>query len=293
MIATVPSPATRVGVSQRRRAIRRFAKNRLAVAGGGVIVLLVLVAIFAPVLAPHSPYAQVYTAVLKPPSHTYPLGTDEIGRDVLSRVIYGARVSLLAAIVPVVIALAIALPVGLFAGFAGGFWDEVILMRITDAWLAFPPLILALAIAAVLGPNLTNALLALGISFAPAFIRLIRGQVLQEKAKEYVEASRSIGTSRARTIVRHILPNIASPVLVQASLTMAAGVLGEAGLSFLGLGTQPPTPSWGADLNVAQGYVTTAPWLSYWPGLAIMVVVLAFNLFGDGVRDYLDPRLRS
>lgn len=274
-----------------RKGFRRFARNKMAVGGLVVILLLILAAVFAPQLSPYDPLYQNYNAILAPPSHLHLLGTDPLGRDVLSRLIYGARISLAAGIIVVGLALLIALPLGLISGYVGGFWDEVVIMRVTDAMLAFPALILALAIAAVLGPDFVNAMIALGISLAPAFIRLIRGQMLAEMSKEYVEAARAMGVGKFRQIFRHMLPNILSPILVQASLSVAAAVLGEASLSYLGLGTQPPAPSWGSSLQVAQGYISSAPWLSYWPGLAILVVVLAFNLFGDGLRDYLDPRL--
>lgn len=295
MIAETAVPEIRTAgtTRQRRRALRRFMQNRMAVGGAVVVLLLILVAILAPVLAPTNPILQNYNAVLQPPSAHHLLGTDELGRDVFSRVIYGARISLAAGVIAVGIALVIALPVGLFSGFVGGFWDEVVVMRITDAALAFPSLILALVIAAVLGPDFVNAMVAIGLSLAPVFIRLIRGQVLQEVTKEYVEASRALGASGSRQMFRHVLPNILSPILVQASLSVAAAVLGEASLSFLGLGTQPPTPSWGSDLRFAQGYLGTAPWLAIWPGIAIVVVVLAFNLLGDGVRDAFDTRMTS
>lgn len=273
--------------------LRRFSRNRLALGAAVVILALVLTAVFAPLLAPYDPIAQDYSAVLKPPSPAHPLGTDELGRDVLSRLVYGARISILAGVISVGIGLLIGLPVGLFSGFVGGFWDEAIIMRVTDALLAFPALILALAIAAMLGPSFTHAMVAIGVSFAPGYIRLVRGQVLAERVREYVEAERAIGASGFRQVVRHVLPNILSPILVQASLSVAAAVIAEASLSYLGLGTQPPTPSWGSSLRTAQGYLVQAPWLAWWPGLAIFVVVLAFNLLGDGLRDLLDPRLRN
>ncbi|MCL6521695.1 MAG: ABC transporter permease [Firmicutes bacterium] len=273
-------------------ALRRFARNRLAVFGAVVVLLLVVTAALAPWLAPHSPYAQDYQALLQPPSAAHPLGTDDLGRDELARLIYGARISLEAGLISVGLAVAIGLPLGLFSGYVGGFWDEVVIGRLTDAMLAFPSLILALAIAAVLGPNLTNAMVAIGISMAPNYVRLIRGQVLAEREREYVEASRALGAGVGRQIFRHILPNVLSPLLVQASLGVASAVIAEASLSYLGLGTQPPTPSWGSMLRTAQGYLTTAPWLSYYPGLAIFLVVLAINLVGDGLRDLLDPRQR-
>ncbi|MDI3318020.1 MAG: ABC transporter permease [Bacillota bacterium] len=272
--------------------VRRLARNRLALFGAVVVFLLVVVALFAPWLAPHDPFRQDYGALLRPPSPAHPLGTDELGRDELSRLLYGARISLEAGILSVGLAVLIGLPLGLFAGFAGGFWDEAVIGRLTDAMLAFPSLILALAIAAVLGPSLTNAMLAIGVSMVPTYVRLVRGQVLAEREREYVEASRALGAGAWRQLFRHILPNVLSPLLVQASLGVASAVIAEASLSYLGLGTQPPTPSWGSMLHTAQGYLTVAPWLATYPGLAIFVTVLAINLVGDGLRDLLDPRQR-
>ena len=276
-----------------RRTLRRFVRHRLATLGAVVVVLLGLVALLAPVLAPYDPEDPDYGAVLQPPSPAHPLGTDELGRDILSRLIYGARVSLLAGLISVGLALAIGLPIGLVAGYFRGFWDEWVIMRLTDALMAFPSLVLALAIAAVLGPSFGNAMIAIGISLAPTFIRLVRGQVLAVRELEYVEAGRAAGAGHLWQIGRHILPNILSPVLVQATLSLASAVISEASLSYLGLGTQPPNPSWGYDLRTAQGYLAVAPWMAYWPGLAIFVTVLAFNLLGDGLRDLFDPRLRT
>ncbi|MBT9260108.1 MAG: ABC transporter permease [Clostridiales bacterium] len=272
--------------------LRRFLRHRLAALGAGIIVLLIAGALFAPYLAPESPIRQDYGAILQPPSADHPFGTDFLGRDVLSRVIYGARASIEAGLISVGLAMAIGIPVGLISGYFGGFWDEAVIMRITDALMAFPSLILALAIAAALGPSFTNAMIAIGISLVPSFIRLTRGQVLAVRGMEYVQAGRAAGAGHLRQMTRHILPNILSPLLVQATLGMAAAVIAEASLSYLGLGTQPPNPSWGFDLRAAQGYLNVAPWLAYWPGAAIFVTVLSFNLVGDGLRDLLDPRLR-
>ena len=209
----------------------------------------------------------------------------------LSRVLWGTRASLLAGIVSVSISVALGVPVGLAAGFAGGFVDALI-SRITDAFLACPFLILAIALAAFLGPNLTNAMIAIGVSATPIFVRLTRGQVLNVKVEDYIEAARALGNPPLRIAWRHVLPNILAPVLVQATLAIAAAVIAEASLSFLGLGQQPPAPSWGSMLNTAKNYVDNAPWMAVWPGLAIFLLVLAFNLLGDGLRDVLDPRQR-
>ena len=207
----------------------------------------------------------------------------------LSRVIFGARASLLAGVVSVVIALALGVPLGLLAGYAGRFPDALI-SRVIDAMLATPFLILAIALAAFLGPNLENAMIAIGISATPVFVRLTRGSVLAVKVEDYVEAARALGNPHWRIALRHILPNIVPPLIVQATLAIAAAVIAEASLSFLGLGQQPPAPSWGSMLNTAKNYVEQAPWMAVWPGLSIFALVLSFNLLGDGLRDALDPR---
>jgi peptide/nickel transport system permease protein len=277
--------------SPARLALRRFLHRPVAVAGLAVIVVFVLVAIFAPLLAPYDPIATSWTAIRKAPSLAHWMGTDENGRDVLSRVIYGSRASLMAGVVSVLIAGAIGVPTGLLAGFAEG-WIDAVLSRITDAMLACPFLILAIALAAFLGPNLTNAMIAIGVSTAPRFMRIARAATLDASSNEYVEAARAIGNPGWRVAVRHILPNIVPPVLVQGTLAIAAAIIAEASLSFLGLGQQPPDPSWGSMLNSAQRFLEQAPWLAVFPGLAIFLVVLSFNLVGDGLRDALDPRGR-
>jgi peptide/nickel transport system permease protein len=271
--------------------LHRYARNRLALAGLWVLVFVILTAILAPWMAPADPTRPDFARLLQPPSREHPMGTDDLGRDELSRVIHGARTSLLAGMVSVGLAVCVGLPLGLASGYYRGRLDAS-LMRLTDALQSFPLLVLALAIAAVLGAGLTKAMIAIGIVFTPGFIRLSRAQVLSERERTYVEAARAQGAPDARIVRYHILPNSLSPLLVQASLAMAAAITAEATLSFLGLGTQPPTPSWGSMLNIAQAYLTKAPWLALWPGLAIFITVLALNLVGDGLREVLDPRLR-
>lgn len=271
--------------------LHRYARNRLALLGLWVVVLVTLAAVLAPSVAPADPTRTDFVNLLQPPSLAHPMGTDDLGRDILSRIIFGARTSLLAGVISVGLAVTVGVPLGLASGYFRGNLDAV-LMRFTDALLSFPFLVLALAIAAVLGAGLGKAMLAIGIVFTPGFIRLSRAQVLSERERVYVEAARALGASDARIIWAHILPNSLSPVLVQASLAMATAITAEATLSFLGLGTQPPTPSWGSMLNVAQAYLGRAPWMALWPGLAIFTTVLSLNLVGDGLREVLDPRLR-
>lgn len=271
------------------RALRRLRRRPLALAGAVVVTLFTVLALFAPLFAPYNPTATDFLAVRQAPSAAYLLGTDDVGRDVLSRVIFGARASLTAGVISVVIAFALGVPLGLAAGFYGGWLGEAV-MRLTDAVLAFPFLILAIALAASLGPSLQNAMVAIGVASAPTFVRLTRGQVLSVKGEDYVQAARAVGGGDLRVVARHILPNTFSPLLIQASLTVAQAIIAESALSFLGLGVQPPTPSWGSMLNTAKGFMAEAPWMAVWPGLCIFVTVLAFNLFGDGLRDAFDPR---
>ena len=282
----IPTPQ-----SPARLALRRFLHRPVAVAGLVVIVLFIAVAILAPLIAPYDPIATSWTAIRKAPSAVHWMGTDENGRDVLSRVMFGARASLMAGVVSVLIAAGIGVPAGLLAGFAQG-WIDAVLSRIVDAMLACPFLILAIALAAFLGPNLTNAMIAIGVSTAPRFMRVARAATLDASSNEYVEAARAIGNPGWRVAVRHVLPNIVPPVLVQGTLAIAAAIIAEASLSFLGLGQQPPAPSWGSMLNTAQRFLTNAPWMAIWPGLAIFLVVLSFNMVGDGLRDALDPKQR-
>ena len=276
-------------LSPGERALRRLLRRRGAMVGLAVVVFFVALAIFASWIAPYDPLATSWSAVRKAPTAAHWFGTDEIGRDVLSRVIWGTRASLLAGLVSVGISLAIGVPVGLLAGYVGG-WVDMLISRITDAMLACPFLVLAIALAAFLGPSLTNAMIAIGIAATPAFVRLARAQVLAVKVEDYIEAARAVGNSGWRIALRHVFPNIVAPVIVQATLAIAAAVIAEASLSFLGLGQQPPAPSWGSMLNTAKNYVENAPWMAVWPGVSIFLLVLSFNLLGDGLRDALDPR---
>ncbi len=257
--------------------------------GLAVVVGFVVLALFAGWIAPQDPIATSWGAIRKAPSAEHWFGTDEIGRDVFSRVVWGTRASMLAGVVSVSISLLLGVPIGLAAGFLGG-WIDAAISRVIDAFLACPFLILAIALAAFLGPSLTNAMIAIGISATPIFARLTRGAVIHVKVEDYIEAARALGASPLRQALRHVLPNIAAPLIVQATLAIAAAVIAEASLSFLGLGQQPPAPSWGSMLNTAKNYVDNAPWMAIWPGLSIFLLVLAFNLLGDGLRDALDPR---
>jgi peptide/nickel transport system permease protein len=278
-------------VTRRPRVARRVLRRPAALVATLVVAAFVIVALGAPYFAPFDPIKTDYRAVRKAPSATHLLGTDEVGRDVLSRVIWGARASLLAGVVPVTIALLLSLPLGLLSGCAGG-WLDGLIMRLTDAMLAIPFLIVAIALAAFLGPSLINAMLAIGIAALPTFLRLARGTALALTSEEFVVSARALGCSRLRVAVRHVLPNMLPPLLIQSSLTVAAAIIAEASLSFLGLGQQPPAPSWGSMLNAAQRYLSQAPWIALYPGLMIFTVVMALNVVGDGLRDALDPRVR-
>jgi peptide/nickel transport system permease protein len=272
-----------------RKALRRLARRGGAMLGFAVVVFFVLLALLAPWIAPYDPVATNWSAIRAAPSAAHWFGGDELGRDVLSRIVWGTRASILAGVVSVSISLALGVPIGMLAGYVGR-WIDSLISRITDAMLACPFLILAIALAAFLGPSLTNAMIAIGISATPVFIRLTRAQVLNAKAEDYVEAARALGNPHLRIALRHIFPNIVAPLIVQATLAIAAAVIAEASLSFLGLGQQPPAPSWGSMLNTARNYVDQAPWMAVWPGLSIFLLVLSFNLLGDGLRDALDPR---
>jgi peptide/nickel transport system permease protein len=276
--------------ARRRRLVRkRFLRRPLAVLGLVVALTFVLAAIFAPWVAPHSASATDFNAVLQGPSAGHLLGTDELGRDIFSRIIFGSRASIQAGVLATLLAMALALPLGLVAGYYRGFVDPVI-SRITDVLLAFPFLVLAVGLTAILGPSLLNATLALGIGAAPGLVRIARGEALALREEDYVRAAVANGANDLVIVGRHIVPNMLSTLIVQATVTIPAAIIGEAVLSFLGLGVQPPTPSWGVMLSAAQPYLSSAPRLAVYPGLAIFICSLSFNLLGDGLRDVLDPR---
>ncbi|MDP9436012.1 MAG: ABC transporter permease [Actinomycetota bacterium] len=275
---------------QRRRSarlVRRFFRRRLSVFGLVVLVLIVALAAFAPLFG--DPETGDFGALLQPPSGAHPLGTDDLGRDTLARIAYGARVSMQAGVLATLLAMAVGVPLGLVAGYYRG-WADLVISRATDLLLAFPFLILAVGLAAILGPSLRNVVIALGISALPSFIRVTRGEVLGLREQDYVAGAVADGAGDGRILARYVLPNAVSPLLVQATVTIPEAIIGESVLSFLGLGVQPPTPSWGTMLSAAQGFLSQAPLLAVWPGLAIALAALSFNLVGDGLRDVLDPR---
>ncbi|HVR88830.1 MAG TPA: ABC transporter permease [Candidatus Limnocylindria bacterium] len=262
------------------------------VIGGSLALLLILAAIFAPAIAPYEPTAVDVSQSLEPPSGAHWLGTDDLGRDVFSRTLYGSRISLSVGLIAVGIGLGIGVAIGLVAGYVGGLAD-LLLMRAIDALLAFPALVLAISITAALGPQIQNAMIAIGVVAIPLYSRLTRGQVLALREREFVTAARAVGARSTRIVARHILPNITNPLIVQATLSIAFAILAEATLSFLGLGAQPPTPTWGADINYSRSYLINAKWwMSVGPGLGIFLAVFSFNFLGDALRDALDPRLR-
>ena len=287
------APVTAAPVRVRRwKMLRRAARARLAPFGAVVVVSAVLVALAAPFVAPHDPLKQDLGNTLARPARVHLLGTDNLGRDVLSRVIWGTRISLVAGFVSVAIAMATGTLLGILAGYAGGRVDGIV-MRLMDAVLSFPPLVLALALGAVLGAGLTGVLIALGVVYTPTFARLMRGQVLTISARDYVDAARALGAPGWRVAWQHVLPNAITPIVVQASLSVAFAILAEASLSFLGLGVQPPEASWGSMINAGRGYLQQAPWIVFGPGAALFVMVVGLNFVGDAVRDALDPRLRD
>ena len=267
----------------------RVARRRPAALAGAVVVLLfTAVAAGAPWIATTDPVRADWSKIRKPPSWAHPFGTDDLGRDGLSRVVWGSRISMQAGVFSILLAIVIGVPLGLIAGYHRGVLEQAI-MRLTDAWLSFPFLILAIGLVTILGPSLTNATLAIGIAATPTYVRLTRGLVLSVNETDYVHGARALGAGTVRVMARHILPNIASAILVQATVAIPTAIIAEAVLSFLGLGVQPPRPSWGTMLNAAQQFLETAPWMAIWPGLAIFALALSFNLAGDGLRDLLDP----
>jgi peptide/nickel transport system permease protein len=271
---------------------RQLRRNPAAMISLAVIALLIIVAVFAPLIAPYDPLQQSFRKALQPPSAAHPFGTDDVGRDILSRVIYGTQISLRVGLIAVSISASLGVLLGLIAGYYGGWVDRVI-SQLTDILLAFPGLLLALAIIAVLGPSLLNVMIAVGIGNIPVYIRVTRASTLSVRERDYVLAARTIGCRGQRVILRYVLPNVIPPILVLATLGVAGAILTAAGLSFIGLGAQPPTPEWGAMLTQGRQYLQRAWWFTMFPGLAIMVTVLAINTFGDALRDALDPRLRT
>ncbi len=288
-VATTPAAPSDDLAPRTSRVWTKLRRNRSAWIGGTLVLFFVLMALLAPLLTSFDPNKTNFLLIRKPPSAQNWLGTDELGRDMLARLLYGARASLMAGVVSVVIAVCVGVPIGLLAGWRGG-WFDMVVSRATDALLACPFLILAIAFAAVLGPSLTNAMIAIGLSAVPIFIRLARGQAIAVKAEDYIEGARAVGVRDSVILVRHLAPNTLPPILVQSTLFMAQAIILEASLSFLGLGQQPPAASWGSMLNTAKNFMEQAPWMSVSPGIAICLVVLGFNLLGDGLRDALDPK---
>ena len=270
----------------------RFLHNKLAVLGGIILLTFVLIAIFADVIAPWDPYSSDGSAILHPPCAEHPLGTDNLGRDILSRIIYGARISLRVSCISVTVATVLGLLLGVLAGYFGGMLDSC-LSRLTDVMFALPEVLLALVIMTILGTNVNNVIIAIGIVYTPIFARISRGAVLSIRQSLFIEASRSIGISNRDMILRHIVPNILPPVIVQITLSLAFAILAEASLSYLGIGCQPDVPSWGNLLNSGKTWMELAWWVATFPGIAISIVVLGFNILGDGLRDVLDPKLRN
>jgi peptide/nickel transport system permease protein len=270
------------------RPVRRVARSTVVLSGASVAFLILLAALFAGSIAPYPPDEQNFDLIEAPPSARALFGTDRFGRDVLSRVIYGSRISLYVAGVSIAVAMLLGGALGLAAGYLGGAWDNVI-NRVMDVFFSIPGLLLAVGIAAMRGPGVNSAVIAIAIVYTPLFARVMRGPVLAEREKEYVEAIRALGATRWVVALKHVLPNVLSPYVVQGTVALSQAILIEASLSYLGLSAQPPTPSWGNMLNEGRTYLETAPWISVFPGIAIMVTVLAFNLMGDGLRDILDP----
>jgi peptide/nickel transport system permease protein len=272
-----------------RRGWRRVLRRPASVVGGLIVIGFVILSLGAPWIVRTDPIATDWSQIRKAPSVAHPFGTDDLGRDMIARVVWGSRVSMQAGVFSILLAIAVGVPLGLVAGYYRGALDQVV-MRLTDAWLAFPFLILAIGLVTIMGPSLTNATIAIGLGATPTYIRLTRGLVLATAAEDYVQGARALGARDVRLMARHILPNIFSTLLVQATVSIPIAIIAEAVLSFLGLGVQPPTPSWGTMLNAAQQFLDSAPWMAWWPGLAIFVLTLSFNLAGDGLRDLLDPK---
>ncbi|RMG62046.1 MAG: ABC transporter permease [Calditrichaeota bacterium] len=287
----LPTTSNPARFSYWRYVLGRVFRSPTGLIGACIVALAVLVAVFAPQIAPYDPYQQHLSETLRPPSPQHWLGQDDLGRDILSRIIYGTRISLKVGFVTVGVSAVFGMLIGGVAGYLGGWVDEI-LMRITDILLAFPGILLAIGIMAILGPSFNNVLIALSLVGWKSYARLVRGEVLKEKEREYVQAARALGFSRVRIIFFHLLPNTFNPVLVMATLGMASMIITEAGLSFLGLGTQPPTPSWGGMLSEGRQYLLEAPHLTTFPGLAIMILVLGFSFLGDALRDALDPHIK-
>ncbi|HZJ08401.1 MAG TPA: ABC transporter permease [Trueperaceae bacterium] len=271
---------------------RKALGHGLVLSGGSIVLLLGLAALFGSYLAPHDPNTMDFGAVFSPPSLAHFFGTDEFGRDIFSRILHGAAVSVKVALIAVGISAVTGVTLGLFAGYSGGWLDEVV-MRIMDVFFALPAVLLAIVVMAILGRGVENAMIAIAIVYAPIFARVTRGAVIAVRDREFVNAARALGQGRVRIMFAHVLPNALGPIIVQTSLSLAFAILAEAALSFFGLGTQPPDPSWGRMLSEGRAYLRQAPWMGIFPGLAIMFSVLGFNLLGDGLRDVLDPRYRG
>lgn len=271
---------------------RRMRKNKTAVAGVIILIIFAVIAIFAPLIAPYDPLEQNFIKSFRAPSAENYLGTDEFGRDVFSRIIYGSRISLQIGFVAVFISLIVGVSLGLTAGYYGGLLDQLI-MRVMDLMLSFPYILLALVIMSILGPGIFNAMIAIGIVYVPQYARVVRSSVLSVKKKEYVMSARALGAGDLRIILKHVFLNSMAPIIIQTTLSIGRAIINAAGLSFLGLGAQPPTPEWGAMLSNGQDFLRNAPWIATFPGIAIALLVLGFNLVGDGLRDAFDPRLHK
>ena len=287
-VARTEADRSRPGLDLLRKALR----HGLVVSGGSIVLLLVLLALFGRALAPFDPLMMDFTARFAPPSWTHPFGTDDFGRDLFSRVLYGARVSVQVAFIAVSLSGVVGVTLGVLAGYLGGWVDELI-MRVMDVVFAFPAVLLAITVMAILGRGVENAMIAIAIVYAPIFARVTRGAVIAVRDREFVTAARALGQRQLRIMFAHVLPNALGPIIVQTSLSLAFAILAEAALSFFGLGTQPPDPSWGRMLAEGRGFLGQAPWMGIFPGLAIMLSVLGFNLLGDGLRDVLGPRWRG